>query len=226
MKHLKLMLLSILFSQSLFAGPPTEFLSNQVAEVRKLVDQAATNDSDQKALDAQLLALVRPLMNFPKLSEAALRKHWPTLKEEEKQKFVSLFEDLVFQNYLKRVRSANKNYTIAYVEEESKENNGAFVTAEAKAKITVELGFDLIPQANTQVSDQKYEAKDVVIDGVSLVENYRDQFNAIIAKDGFDALLGKMQVQIDKLKGGSKSSVVVEEKKEEKKAKEKKKKGK
>ncbi len=220
---MKKLLLSLLIGISpAFAGPPTEFLSKQVDQVRQMVDQPAADDEAKKKLDTELMNVIRPLMNFPKLSEAALRKHWPKLSEDQKQKFIALFESLVFQNYLKRVRSANKDYQIAYVEEEVKEG-GAYVLAEAKSKITVELGFDLIPQANSKPEDHLYEAKDVLINDVSIVENYRDQFNQILAQDTFEALLDRMQTQINKIRGN-----VVEEKKpeeqkpEEQKTKEKK----
>ncbi len=216
---MKKLLLSVLIGISpAFAGPPTEFLSKQVDQVRQMVDQPATDDDAKKKLDTELMNVIRPLMNFPKLSEAALRKHWPKLSDDQKQKFITLFEELVFQNYLKRVRSANKDYQIAYVEEEVKEG-GAYVLAEAKSKITVELGFDLIPQANSKPEDHLYEAKDVLINDVSIVENYRDQFNQILAKETFEVLLERMQTQIDKIRG---KSVVEEKKPEEKKAEEKK----
>lgn len=196
----KLLLLLLLSMSPAFAGPPTEFLSKQVDQVRAMVDTPAADLEAKKKLDLDLMNLIRPLMNFPKLSEAALRKHWPKLSDDQKQKFIALFEELVFQNYLKRVRSANKDYQIAYVEEEVKDG-GAYVLAEAKSKITVELGFDLIPQANTKPEDHLYEAKDVLINDVSIVENYRDQFNQILSKESFEVLLERMQTQIDKIKG-------------------------
>jgi phospholipid transport system substrate-binding protein len=199
-KMKKLLLLLSLMTSPAFAGPPTEFLSKQVDQVRKMVDTPVADADAKKKLDLDLMNLIRPLMNFPKLSEASLRKHWPKLSDEQKQKFIALFEELVFQNYLKRVRSANQDYQIAYVEEEVKDG-GAYVLAEAKSKITVELGFDLIPQTNTKPEDHLYEAKDVLINDVSIVENYRDQFNQILSKESFEVLLERMQSQIDKIKG-------------------------
>jgi phospholipid transport system substrate-binding protein len=180
------------------AGPPTEFLESQVRAVRDvLAVPVKAGTPEEAASNDKLKAIINPVMKFEDLSERALRKHWPTLSAPQKARFVALFRELVFHNYLKRVRSANEDYTVAYEEEEAKGRKAASVTAIAKTrKAEIELVFHL-----TTENGKVWVAEDIVIDEVSLVENYREQFNKIIAKDGFEALLKKMADKLVDLGG-------------------------
>lgn len=180
------------------AGPPTKFLEKQVDGVRALIAQpvkAGTPESD--ALDEKLKAIVDPVMEFEALSEKVLSKHWEGLSPADRTAFVELFRALVFHSYLKEIRSANENYTIEYEDEEPKGRKAAAVTAIAKTKkVEIELVFHLALREKGA-----WAAEDIVIDEVSLAENYREQFNKIIVDDGFPTLLTKMRDKLVDLGG-------------------------
>jgi len=194
MKLLKtLLFLSLLFGIAQ-AGPPTEYLQAEVKKVRSLLAQKVKGDALQVRNQA-LKAVILPVMEFERLSEKALRKHWPKLQDPQRQTFVKLFKDLVFESYLQQVSSANENYSLLYESEEPKGRKAAVVTVLAKTKkAEIELVFHM-----TARSRILWVAEDVVIDEVSLVENYREQFNKIIAEDGFQALLDKMKKRLKML---------------------------
>lgn len=188
MKRKILAVMTTLFlASAAFAGPPTTFLQGQVDAVRDLLKKPEAPGDD-----ARLLGIVDPLMEFDALSERALQKHWPTLSDAQKKGFSSLFRELVFRSYLTKVRSANNDYTLEYEDEEARGRRAAAVTVIAKTKrADVELVFELVGKKGG-----RFVAQDVVIDEVSLVANYREQFNKIIAKEGFDALLDKMKKKV------------------------------
>jgi len=171
------------------APKPTTWLGEQVSAVRALVSPATPLPAAEQ--DAKLKALVDPVMEFDKLSEKALGKHWATLKPEQRKVFVDTFRELVFRSYLKKVRGANNDYTLAF-EGETISGTAAKVEAVAKTKkAEIELVFSLEPR-----EDKRWVAADVTIDEVSLVENYREQFNKTITADGFDALINKMKKKL------------------------------
>jgi len=181
---------------SALAGPGTDFLAGKVKTVRSLVAQPAKDAPTKVKIDAQLMAVIAPLMNFPKMSEAALGQRWKTCTEAQRKRFVELFQELVFHSYMKRIRSANEDYSVEYLDELPREAGRLEVEAEAKTKkMEVELRFTLAPVKGA------FEVEDVVIDEVSLVNNYREQFAKIIVEEGFDGLLKKMEDQVKKLKG-------------------------
>lgn len=183
---------------SAHAGPPTRFLEKQVDAVRALIAKPVAKGSPESAaVDEQLKAIIDPVMEFEALSEAVLQKHWAGLAPADRAAFVALFRALVFHSYLKEIRSANENYSIVYEDEEPKGRKAASVTAIAKTrKVEIELVFHLAAREGGA-----WAAEDVVIDEVSLTENYREQFNKIIADDGFPALLQKMRDKLIDLGG-------------------------
>jgi phospholipid transport system substrate-binding protein len=171
------------------APKPTMWLGEQITAVRALVAPATPVPAAEQ--DAKLKALVDPVMEFETLSERALGKHWATLKPEQRKVFVDTFRELVFRSYLKKVRGANNDYTLTF-EGESLTGASAKVEAVAKTKkAEIELVFTLEPR-----EDKRWIAADVTIDEVSLVENYREQFNKTITTDGFDALISKMKKKL------------------------------
>lgn len=185
-------------ASSAHAGPPTKFLQKQVDAVRALIAQPVkAGTPESAAVDDKLKAIVDPVMEFDRLSEVVLQKHWATLTPADRQGFIDLFRALVFHSYLKEIRSANENYTVEYEDEEPKGRKAASVTAIAKtSRVEIELVFHLAAREKGA-----WAAEDIVIDEVSLAENYREQFNKIIADDGFPTLLTKMRDKLVELGG-------------------------
>lgn len=189
-------LLLMTWSSVSVAGVPTTFLKAQVKAARVLIAQPTPDGATRAKVDQGLMKLIHPLMNFPVMSRAVIGKRWVGLKPADQGRFVTLFRDLVFFSYLKRIRSANEEYTMLY-EDEELTKEGATVDAIAQTKKgEIELSFKL----SSSKTAGAFEVSDVLIDEVSLVENYREQFTKIIQKDGFDALIKRMEDQLEKVK--------------------------
>lgn len=181
------------------ATPASDFLKVQVAAVLKL-SSIPVDGKNKAKLDEELLALIKPMMDFPAMSKASLGKHWDKQSTEQQQKFISLFQELVFHSYINKIRKAKNEATIAYEDESTREKGGATVEAVAETKQQeIELKF-LLRAGNTSKKEAQYVAEDVFIDEVSLVNNYREEFNKIITKDGFSVLIEKMEKQVKKVK--------------------------
>ena len=180
------------------AGPATDFISARVKEVRTLLAKSAPNARARAALDKALLTAVTPLIDFPGLSERSLGRHWAGLNKAQRSEVMALFKELVFRSYLQRVRRANESYTLSYEEEEPR-SPGVYVLALSETNaMEVEIGFHMVKTGKS--GNRAWIAYDLVIDEVSLTENYREQFNRIILKDGFDALLKLMRKKVEGLR--------------------------
>jgi phospholipid transport system substrate-binding protein len=186
------------FSFTANAGPPIGFIKGEVEKVRALLKIPVKAESPEKEkIDDQLRSILNPVMNFERLSENALRNHWTTLSEVQRSDFVALFRALVFHSYLQKIRSAEEAYTIDYVDQQAKGAKAASVTAISRTKTTeIELVFHILREENGL-----WSIEDIVIDEVSLVENYREQFDRIIKKSGFVVLLEKMIKKLNKIGG-------------------------
>lgn len=192
---------SLLVSATIHAAgtlPPMVFMKAKVSEARKLLGKkVVAGTPEARKVDAELRSLIDPVLNFERMSENTLRSHWPTLKAEQRKDFISLFRALLFHSYLTRIRKADEAYTIEYESQEAKGPKAATVTAITRtSRAEIELVFHLI-----RVPEGIWVVEDIVIDEVSLIDNYREQFNRIIIKDGYGVLLQKMADRLVELGG-------------------------
>lgn len=181
--------------------PASDFLKSQVAEVLKLTALPVQDENTKAKIDAQLLAVIKPMMDFPAMSQASLDQHWDKQSAEQQKKFISLFEELVFHSYMKKIRGAKNDAEVSYEDETARKEGGAEVEAITQTKEMGEVELRFILRAGQKAKNEAlFVAEDVVIDEVSLVNNYREEFNKMITKEGFEGLLKKMETQINKVK--------------------------
>jgi phospholipid transport system substrate-binding protein len=181
-----------------WSGPPSDMLKEKVKAARSLLQKKAqSGTAEAKKTDDELRQVIEPALDFQKMSENTLRVHWVSLQSQQQAEFVSLFRALLFRSYLTRIRKADEDYSLLYESEEAKGRKAAAVTVIAQtSKAEIELVFHVI------TNDGKlWITEDIVIDEVSLVQNYREQFTRIIKKDGYPALLQKMADKLVDLGG-------------------------
>jgi phospholipid transport system substrate-binding protein len=173
-------------------GPGTKAVRSANDTITKLLSEdVAAGSAEEKALAAKVTESVRNFLDVDALGERALADHWSTLSEAQKTEYLSLLRGLIEDNYVKGLR-ANLEYKVVYKAETKKDDGTRLVKTEIKTKrrgraYTIKVDYVL------QQDGKSWRAFDVLTDGVGLVENYRAQFNKIIAKDGFDGLIAKMK---------------------------------
>jgi len=174
---------------ALAEGPATKFLQDRHASVERILRQPATSAKR----GSQLNEALGKLLDFDELSRRALANHWEGLSEGQRQEFVSLLSRLVERSYQRNLEST-LDFAIRYESEIAKQDGVVVrtVARSRKNRRAPELSIDY-----TMLADGgEYRVFDVTTDGVSLVENYRRQFDKIIKKDGWDALLAKMRSKL------------------------------
>jgi len=173
-------------------GPGTAAVKKANDTIAGLLKQkAAPGSPEEKKLAGKVTASVREFLDVDELGKRALVDHWGKITAAQQAEFLRLLRALIEDNYIKGLR-ANVDYQVVYVGEEARPDGGTVVKTEIKTKrrgrpLTIKIDYVLVAQGGS------LRAYDVVTDGVGLVENYRAQFNKIIAKDGFDGLLAKMK---------------------------------
>jgi len=179
--------------------PPAN--SSPMAELKKSNDQLdkllkkkyPNWSPEADAQKAAVRKLVGGFLDYRELAHRALAKHWDGLKPAQRQDFVTTLRDLVERSYLKQV-SGDPNYNIKYQKEE-KTGSEASVEATLNTvargkKVSVALVYKLVYKDHWLVYD-------VITDEQSMLENYRAEFNKIINKEGFDALLKRMKKKLE-----------------------------
>ena len=175
------------------SGPATRYLRARNEEANRVLQRAATTDAARTARSQEVTQILSNLLDFQELSRRALSTHWDGLTEAQRHEFVGLLQQLVERNYqanLERVLDFDITYTT-----EQQTADGTTVTTSARSRTErrqppVEIAYTLHLQGLT------WRVFDVVTDGVSLVRNYRNQFNRVITENNFEELIRRMRERL------------------------------
>jgi phospholipid transport system substrate-binding protein len=191
------------------AGIPTDQVRGATDQVLKILQDSALKSPDKTAeRRKQLRTVVDQVFDWQETGKRALARHWQSLKPEQRQEFSALFADLVERSYVGKIE-AYSGEKVAYVGDTIEGNQ-----ATVKTKLITKSGTEIPIDYRMQKEGDRWRVYDVLIEGVSLVGNYRTQFNKIIQQSGYDELAKKMKNKQDELlfvegpgqKGGQKTT--------------------
>jgi phospholipid transport system substrate-binding protein len=190
MKKLLVALSLLCFSVASFAVEGPDELVKRTAE-----DVLATvkSDKDIQAGDQEkIFALAEekivPNFNFDKVSRMVLGKNWTKATPEQKTAFQNEFRTLLIRTYATAL-SKYKNQTIEYKPFRMVNESN---TASVKTQIVQPGGQPIAVDYSLEKQGEVWKVYDIVIEGVSLVTNYRGQFAQEIRQNGLDSLIKKL----------------------------------
>jgi len=179
--------------------PPAS--SSPMADLKKSndkLDKILKKDSPSWSVEDELKRdevkkLVGSFLDYGELARRSLARHWDGLSAKQRDEFVSTLRQLVERSYLKQVHG-NAAYNIKY-DKETKNGGEADVTGVLNTtargkKVKIALEYKMLWKA------EHWVVYDVVTDEQSMLENYRAEFNKIINKEGFDALMKRMNKKL------------------------------
>ena len=176
------------------AGAPTDQVKSGTDQVLKIIQDPALKGADKTPVRRQQLrTVVDQVFDWQETGKRALARHWQPLKPEQRQEFSSLFADLVERSYVGKIESYSGE-KIVYVGDII-EGDQATVKTKLITKSQTQIPIDY----RMQKEGDRWRVYDVLIEGVSLVGNYRTQFNKIIQSSSYDELIKKMKTKQDEL---------------------------
>lgn len=171
------------------AGQATETLSASVDRIIGLLaDPAYKNPNTRPAMRTKLITTIDGIFDMKELSRRALGPEWNKFSPEQQARFVAAFGQLLQNTYLDKIES----YTDEKVQYLKEQELGGGKT-EVATKV-VGKGKE-IPIAYRLMDRGGWKVYDVVIEGVSLVQNYRSQFGQILVNESPDALIAKISAK-------------------------------
>ena len=176
------------------AGVPTEQLRGATDRVLKLLQdpelkQPARTEERRK----QIRAVANEIFDWQETGKRALARHWQGRTPQQRQEFSQLFADLIERSYVGKLELYSGE-RIVYAGD-AVEGDQATVRTKLITKSTTEIPIDY----RMQKEGDRWRVYDVVIESVSLVGNYRSQFNRIVQQSGFDELMKKLKSKQDEL---------------------------
>ena len=171
-----------------YADTPTQQVKQTVD---KVLDILKNKELKKPAKTKERRALIRQTVSerfdFEEMAKRSLALHWRKRTPEERKEFVPLYTDLLERSYIKKIESYTDE-KILYLNEKI---NGEY--AEVDTKIVTKRNVEIPIEYRLLRKNGKWEVYDVIIEGVSLVNNYRTQFNKIIRTDSYEDLVKKMK---------------------------------
>jgi phospholipid transport system substrate-binding protein len=180
-------LIGLLTAWTALAGPPTDQLRPAVEQVIRTLDDpglkpAARSEDRRRALRA----VTDPVFDWSEMARRALGQHWQARTEAERQEFVALFRDVIERTYLGKI----EGYSGEKVAFAGDAMDGDQATV--KTRVATKQG-DVGVDYRMALRGDRWLVYDVSVEGVSLVGNYRTQFNQIIRASSYQELVRKLR---------------------------------
>ncbi|HEY7651022.1 MAG TPA: ABC transporter substrate-binding protein [Methylomirabilota bacterium] len=182
--------LSLILAGAAVAGPPTDQLRTQIDRVIKTLEDPALQKAG-KVLERRkaVRRIAEDIFDFGETAKRSLARHWQTRTPAEREEFVQLFSDLLERSYIGKVELFNGE-RITYTGE-TIDGDLAMV----RTRIITKQGTEIPVDYRMHKKGEKWLVYDVVIEGVSLIANYRTQFNKIIQTSSYEELVKKMKTK-------------------------------
>ena len=170
------------------AGGPTEQVRATVDKVLAIV--RSPNPKSKAQIDAQrtqLLEVIFPRFDFTEMAKRSLGPHWARRTPEEQREFVGIFAALMGRTYADNIESYSSQNVLYTREVQDKDY------AEVDTKIVADKRADVSINYKLHSVNKQWKVYDLVIENISLVNNYRSQFDRVIARSSFEDLVRIMK---------------------------------
>jgi phospholipid transport system substrate-binding protein len=124
--------------------------------------------------------------DYTEMSKRALAAHWGPLTTGERTEFIQLFKSFFSERYAEKLESY-LGEEVAYLSEQIEGNYAEVRTELRSGKVEIRIDYRL------HVNDGRWQAYDLVLDGISLMKNYRSQFDTIILSTSYEELVRRLR---------------------------------
>jgi len=186
-------LLSTVGGAAAVSPEPMAQIKTSVDEILRIVRESKA-DSKSVISDVKrqrIMDVVYDRFDFRAMSQLAMARNWKAITAKEQDRFVTLFAKVLENTYYDRINSYSGE-VILFKEQELKDDKAVVSSVVVKNNTETPVVYRLRSVGG------KWMVYDVIIEGVSLVRNYRTQFDSIIEKEKYDGLIRRLEEKIAK----------------------------
>lgn len=185
------LVLSLLVCPVVFAGGPMDGVQKPVNEVLEILrDPALKADSATAVKKEKIKAVIDRVFNYDQLSKRTLGRGWKKLNAEQQKEFTQLFTQLLSNVYMDRILAYSDEKVVFDKEEMLSEDKAEVQSRVVTASKEIPINYRMINK------DGGWKAYDVIIEGVSLVSNYRTQFRQMLSKGTPEELIETLRKKV------------------------------
>jgi len=183
-------LLTLLFAVQSFALPsPQARVEEMVNSVLGVLQQTEMSEADKKTA---VSGTVQEYLNVESISRRTLGTYWNEATEEQRQQFSTLFIRILEGTYLNRMEGYSGG-KVKYLKQRVKGNKAIVDTLVISKELEIPVQYKMIYE------DGNWQIFDLVLEGISLVRNYRSSYGEIIRRSGYDGLLALMDKKVQEM---------------------------
>ena len=188
--------LALLVARDAVAGVPTDQLRGSIDLVLKIVtDPELKKEARTAERRRRIRAVVNQIFDFTEISQRSLGRHWQARTPAEREQFIALFGDLLENAYITKIES----YSGEKIQYPGDVIDGDL--ALVKTRIVTKQATEIPVDYRMFLNGGRWAVYDVSIEGISLIGNYRTQFNAVIQRSGYPDLVAKLKAKQDERPG-------------------------
>ncbi len=189
------LILTVALCSTALAGEPQDRLKTGIDSVIAILSNSALKGPAKRAeRQAKLRTVADSFFDWHELSRRAAAEHWAKFSPKQQDDFVVSFSELLQKTYIRKLEKYN-NEKVTYLKEQT-EGDKAFINTQVSMKDKT------IPINYYMIKHEQWMVYDVVVEGVSLVKNYRVQFAKILSKDSPESLIQRIKDKIKFLDEG------------------------
>jgi len=166
---------------------PTEAVRSTLTEVFRILEDETLKDPSKLIPRRHMLEeVIASHFDYREMSKRALAAHWVPLTTSERAEFVQLFRSFLSDRYAEKIESYSGQH-VFYLSERIEGTHAEVRTELRSGKVEIPMDYRL------HVNDGTWQAYDLILDGISLVKNYRSQFDKIIRFDSYEELVRRLR---------------------------------
>jgi phospholipid transport system substrate-binding protein len=167
--------------------PPTEVVRSTLTKVFRILEDEKLKDPAKLIPRRHMLEeVIGSHFDYAEMSKRALAAHWTPLSAGERAEFVELFKGFLSDRYAETIEGYS-GQQILYLSERTEGKYAEVRTKLRSSKVEIPMDYRL------HMRDGTWHAYDLIVDGVSLVKNYRSQFEKIIRSDSYQELVRRLR---------------------------------
>lgn len=165
------------------AGEPTEELRDRIERLYR----ASAAPGVVATASSEAATILDEIFDWARMAEAGLRQHWQARTDAERAEFTRLFARLFRRAYLSQIHAVDAG-GFQYLGDSISDDH-----ATVRTRIATKSGALEVFYVVRLDGAGRWRAEDVRIENVSLMENYRAQFNAVIARSSYQGLVSRLR---------------------------------
>ncbi len=189
-----------------FATPAQEARATLVASIDQVLQElnkpGLHQAEEQKAILQRIEDVIRGIFDFEELSARTVGPGWKKFSPDQKTRFIAEFSDLLRETYLEKLNGYNGE-TVSYKGEQTS-------TAGDKVEVLTSINIKAkdVPVSYRMIKKNGWVVYDMVIEGISMVQNYRSQFQDLLLKGDVEALIRQVGAKAQETRAYNKKQQV------------------